>query len=266
MTMAYVVVVNPRILSEAGMPVDGVLFATCVSAAVATLIMGLWANYPIALAPGMSLNAYFAYSIVLGRGVPWQTALGVVFLSGVLFLILTLTKVREQIVNGIPDCLKHGTAGGIGLFIAFIGLRNSKIIVANSATFVGFGKISDPQVLLAAIGLIFIAVLMARRVSSAILAGILAITIAGIPLGLAHWPSHLFSLPHPTGTLLKLDLRSAAKLGLGDLIFVFFFVDLFDNVGTLVGVCEEGGFLVDGKLPRASRALLADTPGLADRP
>jgi AGZA family xanthine/uracil permease-like MFS transporter len=261
MTMAYVVVVNPRILSEAGMPVDGVLFATCASAAVATLIMGLWANYPIALAPGMSLNAYFAYSIVIGRGVPWQTALGVVFLSGVLFLILTLTKVREQIVNGIPDCLKHGTAGGIGLFIAFIGLRNSKIIVASPATFVAFGKISDPQVLLAAIGLIFIAVLMARRVSSAILLGILAITIAGIPLGLAHWPDHLFSWPHPGGTLLKLDLRSAAKLGLGDLIFVFFFVDLFDNVGTLVGVCEEGGFLVDGKLPRASRALLADAFG-----
>src|ERR1700746_491801 len=121
MAMAYVVVVNPRILGEAGMPVEGVLFATCVSPALATLVMSVWANYPIALAPGMSLNAYFAYSIVLGRGVPWQTALGVVFLSGVLFLVLTLTKVREQIVNGIPDCLKHGTAGGIGLFIAFIG-------------------------------------------------------------------------------------------------------------------------------------------------
>jgi adenine/guanine/hypoxanthine permease len=261
MTMAYVVVVNPRILSEAGMPVEGVLFATCVSAAAATLIMGLWANYPIALAPGMSLNAYFAYSIVIGRGVPWQTALGVVFLSGILFLILTLTKVREQIVNGIPDCLKHGTAAGIGLFIAFIGLRNSKIIVANPATLVSFGKISDPQVLLAAIGLVFIAVLMARRVSSAILLGIFAITIVGIPFGLAHWPDHLFSLPHPGGTLLKLDLRSAVKLGLADLVFVFFFVDLFDNVGTLVGVCEEGGFLVDGKLPRASRALLADAFG-----
>jgi AGZA family xanthine/uracil permease-like MFS transporter len=209
----------------------------------------------------MSLNAYFAYSIVIGRGVPWQTALGVVFLSGILFLLLTLTRVREQIVNGIPDCLKHGTAGGIGLFIAFIGLRNSQVIVANPATFVGFGKISDPQVLLAVIGLIFIAILMARRISGAILLGILAITIAGIPLGLAHWPEHLFSLPHPEGTFLKLDLRSAAKLGLGDLIFVFFFVDLFDNVGTLVGVCEEGGFLVDGKLPRASRALLADAFG-----
>lgn len=261
MTMAYVVVVNPRILSEAGMPVDGVLFATCISAAAATLIMGVWANYPIALAPGMSLNAYFTYSIVLGRGVPWQTALGVVFLSGLLFLMLTLTKVREQIVNGIPDCLKYGTAGGIGIFIAFIGLRNSKLIVANAATFVGFGKIDDPRVLLACAGLILIAVLMARRVGSAILLGILTITLAGIPLGLAHWPSHLFSLPHPGGTFLKLDLRSAAKLGLGELIFVFFFVDLFDNVGTLVGVCEEGGFLRDGKLPRASRALLADAFG-----
>ncbi|HKV24102.1 MAG TPA: NCS2 family permease [Candidatus Acidoferrum sp.] len=261
MTMAYVVVVNPRILSEAGMPIEGVLFATCISAAAATLVMGLWANYPIALAPGMSLNAYFTYSIVQGRGVPWQTALGVVFLSGVLFLILTLTSVREQIVNGIPDCLKYGTAGGIGLFIAFIGLRNAKVIVSNPATLVGFGKISDPQVLLACAGLILIAILMARRVGSAILLGIVVITLAGIPLGLAHWPAHLFSMPHASGTFLKLDLRSAMKLGLGELVFVFFFVDLFDNVGTLVGVCEEGGFLRDGKLPRASRALLADALG-----
>jgi adenine/guanine/hypoxanthine permease len=261
MTMAYVVVVNPQILSEAGMPVEGVLFATCISAAIATLIMGLWANYPIALAPGMSLNAYFTYSIVIGRGVPWQTALGVVFLSGLLFLLLTLTNIREQIVNGIPDCLKHGTAAGIGFFIAFIGLRNAKIIVANPATFVGLGKASDPQVLLAAAGLLLIAVLMARRIGSAILLGIVAIALAGIPLGLSHWPAHLVSLPHPSSTLLKFDLRAAAKIGLGDLIFVFFFVDLFDNVGTLVGVCEQGGFLRDGKLPRASRALLADAFG-----
>src|ERR1700689_2884465 len=213
MTMGYVVVVNPRILSQAGMPVEGVLFATCISAALATLVMGLWANYPIALAPGMSLNAYFTYSIVIGRGVPWQTALGVVFLSGLLFLLLTLTKVREHIVNGIPDCLKHGTAAGIGLFIAFVGLRNAKIIVANPATVVALGKASDPQVLLAAAGLILIAILMARRIGSAILIGIVAIALAGIPLGLDHWPSHLFSLPHPASTFLKLDLRSATRLG-----------------------------------------------------
>jgi adenine/guanine/hypoxanthine permease len=253
--------VNPRILSEAGMPVEGVLFATCISAAIATLVMGLWANYPIALAPGMSLNAYFTYSIVIGRGVPWQTALGVVLLSGILFLALTLTNVREQIVNGIPDCLKHGTAAGIGLFIAFVGFRNADIIVANPSTFVAFGKASDPQVILAAIGILLIAILMVKRVGSAILIGIVAITLIGIPLGVSHWPHQLFSWPHPSGTFLKLDLRSAAKLGLGELVFVFFFVDLFDNVGTLVGVCEQGGFLKDGKLPRASRALLADAIG-----
>src|SRR5258708_9824269 len=261
MAMAYVVVVNPQILSEAGMPADGVLFATCLSAALATLVMGLWANYPIAPAPGMSLNAYFTYSVVIGRGIPWQTALGVVFLSGLVFVLMTLTKVREHIVNDIPDCLKHGTAAGIGLFIAFIGLRNAKLIVANQATLVAFGKISEREVLLAVAGLLLTAILMARRVSGAILIGVVLIAIAGIPLGMNHWPAHLFSLPHPSGTFFKLDLADATKLGLGELIFVFFFVDLFDNVGTLVGVCEQGRFLRDGKLPRASRALLADAFG-----
>jgi AGZA family xanthine/uracil permease-like MFS transporter len=261
MTMAYVVVVNPRILAEGGMPLEGVLFATCISSAFATLVMGLWANYPIALAPGMSLNAYFTYSIVIGRGVPWQTALGVVFLSGLVFLVLTLTNIREHIVNDIPDCLKHGTAAGIGLFIAFIGLRNAKVIVANPATFVGLGKVTDREFLLAVAGLLLIAILVSRQVGGAILIGIVAIAFAGIPLGLSHWPEHLFSVPHPFGTLFKLDLRAATKLGLGELVFVFFFVDLFDNVGTLIGVCEQGGFLRDGKLPRASRALLADAFG-----
>ena len=192
---------------------------------------------------------------------PWQTALGVVFLSGLIFLVLTLTKIRERIVNDIPDCLKHGTAAGIGFFIAFIGMRNAQIIVANPATFVGIGKIADPQVLLAVLGLVVIVILMARRVTGAILIGIVGIALLGIPLKLTSWPAHFFSLPHPSGTFLKFDLRSAAHLGLGELVFVFFFVDLFDNVGTLVGVCEQGGFLRDGKFPRASRALLADAFG-----
>src|SRR5215472_9449994 len=222
MAMAYVVVVNPRILGEAGMPIDGVIFATCLSSAIATLVMALWANYPIALAPGMSLNAYFAYSIVQGRHVAWQTALGVVFLSGALFLVLTLTNIREHIVNDIPDCLKHGTAAGIGFFIAFIGLRNAKMIVANPATFVSMGKIADPEVVLAALGLILIAILMSRRVAGALLIGIFAITLAAIPLKLTTWPSHFFSLPQASGTFMKLDLSSASRLGLGELIFVFF--------------------------------------------
>src|SRR5258705_9257184 len=186
MAMAYVVVVNPQILSEAGMPADGVLFATCLSAALATLVMGLWANYPIALAPGMSLNAYFTYSVVIQRGVPWQTALGVVFLSGVLFLLLTLTKVREHIVNDIPDCLKHGTAAGIGLFIAFIGLRNAKLIVANPATLVPSGRISEREVLLAVAGLLLTAILMARRGKGAIFFLIIFILVARIPFSVDH--------------------------------------------------------------------------------
>ncbi len=260
-TMAYIIVVNPRILAEAGMPIEGVLFATCLSAAVATLVMGVAANYPIALAPGMSLNAYFTYSIVLGRGVPWTTALGVVFFSGVLFLVLTLTRVREQIVNGIPDCLKHSTAAGIGLFIAFIGLRNAKLVVAQPSTFVGLGSFADPQVQIASLGLVLTAVLMARRITGAILIGILATTVAGVLRGLGHWPTQLVALPHPSGTFLKLDLAGAMHLGLMEILLTFFFVDLFDNVGTLVGVCEQGKFMQDGRLPRAGRALLADATG-----
>ena len=175
--------------------------------------------------------------------------------------MLTLTNIREHIVNDIPDCLKHGTAAGIGFFIAFIGLRNAKIIVANPATMVGIGKASDPQVLLAPLGLMLIAILMARGWAAGSCWGSLITALAGIPLGLTSWPAHFFSLPHPSGTFLKLDFRSAFKIGFGELIFVFFFVDLFDNVGTLVGVCEQGGFLRDGKFPRASRALLADAFG-----
>jgi adenine/guanine/hypoxanthine permease len=261
MTMAYIVVVNPHILAEAGMPIESVLFATCLSAAAATLVMGLWANYPIALAPGMSLNAYFTYSIVLGRGVPWPTALGVVFLSGVLFLLLTLTQVREKIVNGIPNCLKHSTAAGIGLFIAFVGLRNAKLVVASPATFVSLGSFSEPQAQIATLGLVLTAILMARRIMGAILLGIFATTAAGVWRGLGEWPKHWVSLPHPSGTLFKLDLASAVHLGLLEVIFAFFFVDLFDNVGTLVGVCEQGGFMRNGNLPRAGRALLADAVG-----
>src|SRR5579862_5696864 len=153
-TMAYVIVVNPRILADAGMPVDGVVFATCIAGAVATMVMGLYANYPIALAPGMSLNAYFTYTVCLGMHVPWQTALGAVFFSGVLFVLLTVTRVREQIVNGIPLGLKHATAGGIGMFIAFVGLRSAKLVVGNPATFVSLGSFADPGVQAACVGIL----------------------------------------------------------------------------------------------------------------
>src|SRR5208337_4370111 len=171
-TMAYIIVVNPQILSQAGMPAEGVVFATCVSAAAATLVMGLYANYPIALAPGMSLNAYFTYAVCLNMHIPWQTALAVVFFSGTVFLLLTVTRLREQIVNGMPDCLKHSTATGIGMFIAFIGLRNAKLVVANPATFVGLGSFSNKEVQMACFGLALTLVLMARKVKGGILIGI----------------------------------------------------------------------------------------------
>ncbi len=260
-TMAYIVVVNPQILSKAGMPVEGVVFATSVSAAVATLVMGLYANYPIALAPGMSLNAYFTYSVCLGMHVPWQTALGVIFISGVVFLILTVSRVREQIVNGIPDCLKHSTAGGIGMFIAFVGLRNANLVVANPATFVSLGSFANREAQLACVGLAIMLVLMTRKITGAILIGVIATTLLGIFRGMAAWPAHVLSLPHPSGTWLKLDLPGALHLGLFEIVFVFLFVDLFDNVGTLLGVCEQGGFVKDGKIPRVGRALVSDAVG-----
>lgn len=261
MTMAYIVVVNPQILSQAGIPAEGVVFATCVSSAAATLVMGLYANYPIALAPGMSLNAYFTYSVCLGMGIPWRTALGVVFFSGVLFVLLTITRLREQIVNGIPDCLKHSTAAGIGLFIAFVGLHNARLVVAHPATFVSIGNFSLPEVQAACLGIVLTVILTARKVSGAILLGIAGTTLFGFARGIAHWPSALVSLPHPGSTLFQLDLRGALHLGLLEVVFAFLFVDLFDNVGTLMGVCEQAGFVKDGRIPRVGRILLADGVG-----
>jgi adenine/guanine/hypoxanthine permease len=260
-TMAYIIIVNPQILAQAGMPAEGVVFATCVSAAVASLVMGLYANYPIALAPGMSLNAYFTYSVCMAMHVPWRTALGVVFFSGVLFLVLTVTRVREQIVNGIPDCLKHSTAAGIGMFIAFVGLRNAKLVVANPATFVGLGSFADKEVQTACLGLVLMLMFMSRKFHGAILLGVLGTTLIGIFRGLATWPAAIFSMPHASSTFLQLDLRGASHLGLFEILFAFLFVDLFDNVGTLVGVCEQGGFVKDGKIPRVGRVLVADAVG-----
>jgi AGZA family xanthine/uracil permease-like MFS transporter len=186
---------------------------------------------------------------------------GVVFFSGVLFLILTVTRVREQIVNGIPDCLKHSTAAGIGMFIAFVGLRNAKLVVANSATFVGLGSFSDREVQTACLGLVLTLVLMARNIPGAILLGVVGTTIAGALRGISSWPTTFFSLPHPSSTFLQLDLRGAVHLGLLEILFAFLFVDSFDNVGTLVGVCEQGGFINEGKIPRVGRILMADSIG-----
>ena len=261
MTMAYIVVVNPQMLSQTGMPAEGVVFATCVSAAVATLVMGLYANYPIALAPGMSLNANFTYSVCLAMHIPWRTALGVIFFSGILFILVTVTRVREQIVNGIPDSLKHSTAAGIGMFIAFVGLRNAKLVVANPATFVSLGNFSDREVQVACFGILLTLVLMVRQVNGSILLGIAGTMLLAVLRGVAHAPASFISMPHPSGTFLQLDLRGAAHLGLLEIVFAFLFVDLFDNIGTLMGVCAQAGFVKDGKIPRVGRVLIADGVG-----
>jgi len=262
LTMAYIVVVNPSVLSQAGVPFEGALFATCVAAATSTLIMGLVANYPFALAPGMGLNAYFAYSVVGALHVPWQTALGAVFLSGVIFMLLTAGRIRALIVDAIPDPVKHATAAGIGLFIAFIGLRNGGLVVADEATLVRLGEIGSKGPLLVLGGLLLSGALMARGRRSAILVGIAAVTIAAMLLGLDPLPRDIFALPDPRGTVLQLDIRGALALGLLDIVFVFLFVDMFDTVGSLLGLAQQGGFLrEDGSLPRVNRALAADAGG-----
>lgn len=262
LTMAYIVAVNPAILADAGVPFEGALFATCMAAAAATLLMGLIANYPFALAPGMGLNAYFAYSVVGGMGVPWQTALGAVFISGVLFVLLTVSRVRALVVDAIPDALKVATAGGIGLFIAFIGLRNGGIVVADEATTVALGDLSSPPVLLALAGLVLTAALLARGWHAAIIVGILGVAGTAMLLGIADVPHAVFAVPDPSGTVLAMDIPAALALGVLDIVFVFLFVDLFDTVGSFMGLARQGGFVdADGRIPRINRALLADSGG-----
>lgn len=266
MTMAYIVVVNPAILGEAGMPVAAVAAATCLAAGFGSILMGLIANYPLALAPGMGLNAYFTYTVVKGMGVPWETALGCVFLSGVAFLVLTLVGVRQMIVAAIPKPLFSAVAAGVGLFIAFIGLKEAGIIVASPATTVALGDLTTPTAAVAILGLVLIAVLQAWRVKGAILIGILLAAAAGWALGLAKIAPGTSSLADLIATAFKLDvagafhLKGGMALAMLEIIFVFLFVDLFDNVGTLVAVTKKAGLQApDGSIPRLNRILLADS-------
>src|SRR6266404_8915523 len=257
-TMAYIIFVNPAILHETGMPFTAVVAATCLCAAFGSILMGAFARYPIALAPGMGLNAYFTYTVVKGMGVPWQTALGAVFLSGVAFLILTLTGLRQMIVAAIPTELYSAVAAGVGLFIALIGLRNAGIIVPNPATTVTLGNLRDPQTLLAVFGLLSIAVLLAWGVRAAMLLGILATTLLGAALGLVPWSPQSYNFSEISATAFKLDIASTLKIGLAEIVFVFLFVDLFDNIGTLVAVGKKARLFVDNKIPRIERIFLAD--------
>lgn len=258
-TMAYIVFVNSTILGDAGMPVTAVMAATCASAGFASILMGVFARYPIALAPGMGLNAYFTYAVVKGMGVPWQVALGAVFLSGVAFMLLTLAGIREKLFTSLPHELYPAVAVGIGLFIAFIGFRNTGLIVADPATTVTLGNMRNPTTLLAAAGLLIMAALQARGVRASILIGILTITAASAVLGLTQFTPRYYSLSEITATAFQLDIPAALRLGLLEIFFVFLFVDLFDNLGTLVAVSKKARLMeADGRIPRINRILLTD--------
>jgi AGZA family xanthine/uracil permease-like MFS transporter len=266
LTMAYIVVVNPAILGDAGLPVGAVAVATCLAAGFGSILMGLVSNYPLALAPGMGLNAYFAYTVVKGMGVPWQTALGCVFLSGAAFLVLTLAGVRQMIVNAVPRSLFAAVAGGVGLFIAFIGLKDAGIVVANPATFVGLGRLTTPATGVAVFGLLVIAVLQVRRVKAATLIGIAAAAAAGWALHIGHGPAPSWRVADLSATAFHLNIAGAFNLKSGlawtvlEIVFVFLFVDLFDNVGTLVAVTKKAGLMdAAGAIPRLNRILIADS-------
>jgi AGZA family xanthine/uracil permease-like MFS transporter len=258
-TMAYIVLVNPAILSATGMPLAAVTAATCLSAAFGSILMGVVARYPIALAPGMGLNAYFTYAVCIKLHIPWQTALGAVFLSGILFLALTVAGIRQSILYAIPHELYAAVASGIGLFIAFIGFSKAGIVVSDPETFVTLGNMRNPTVALALFGLIVMVALEVKKVRGAILIGVLATTGLAWALGLAHWTAAAGGFGSLAGTAFKLDIRGALNTGLLEIVFIFFFVDLFDNLGTLVGVTKRAGLIeADHSIPRLNRILFAD--------
>lgn len=255
LTMAYIVVVNPAILSAAGVPFDQVFIATVITAVIGTLIMALWANYPIAIAPGMGLNAYFV-SIVATQGVSYQVVFGAVFLAGLIFLLLTFTKFREHLIDAIPPSLKYGITAGIGLFIAFLGLKMSGIVVGNPETLVAFGDISDPNTILAIFGLLLTLVLIVRKVNGAIFIGMFITAIIGYIVGMLKIDG-IVSAPPPV-VFFDLDIAGVFEHSLYAVVIAYLLVTIFDTTGTMIGVAEQAGLMKDGKLPKANAALTAD--------
>jgi adenine/guanine/hypoxanthine permease len=260
LTLAYIIFVNPSILAASGMDQGAVFVATCLAAAIGTAIMGLYANYPVALAPGMGLNAYFTYGVVLGMGHSWQVALGAVFLSGLIFLVLSILPVREWIINAIPRSLKIAISAGIGLFLAIIALKNAGIVVDHPATLVTLGNLKSPEPLLACVGFLIIAVLTARRIPGAIIIAILGVTVIGVASGVTTNQGIFAMPPSLAPTLMQMDIAGALNIGLIAIVFAFLFVDLFDTAGTMVGLAHRAGMLDEnGKLPRLRQALMADS-------
>ena len=260
LTMAYILFVNPAILGETGMDKGAVFVATCLAAAIGSAIMGLIANYPIALAPGMGLNAFFTYTVVLHMGHTWQVALGAVFISATLFFILSVFRIREWIINSIPLPLRSAISAGIGLFLALVALKEAGLVIANPATLVGLGDLTSPGPLLAILGFFLIVALEAKRVTGAVMIGILVVTAIAIAIGITPFAGILSMPPSIAPTFLQLDIIGALDVGMISVIFAFLFVDLFDNTGTLIAVAKRAGLMSkDGHLPKMGRALLADS-------
>ncbi|MDX9898014.1 MAG: NCS2 family permease [Spirochaetia bacterium] len=263
MTMAYILAVNPGILSATGMPAGGVFTATALASMIATLLMALMANLPIALAPGMGLNAFFAFTVVLGMGYSWQLALTAVFVEGIIFVLMSFFNIREAIVKSIPKNVKNAVSVGIGLFIAFIGMQNAGIIVNNDATLVGLGNITQGTALVAIIGLVLTGVLLAFKVKGALLIGIVATTIIGIPFGVTNIPQGWSPVSAPAAPLFwQFDFSRLLSLDFFVVLFTFLFVDIFDTIGTLVGVTTQAKLINEkGEIPKVKQALLADAIG-----
>ena len=260
LTMAYIIFVNPAILADAGMDHGAVFVATCLAAAIGCFIMGFVANYPIAQAPGMGLNAFFTYAVVLGMGYTWQVALAAVFVSGLLFILLSVFKIREWIIHSIPLSLRTGISAGIGLFLAFIALKNAGIVVDNPATLVSLGAITSLPAVLASIGFFLTIALVNRGIKGAVMIAILAVTGLGLAFGDVQWAGIMSTPPSIAPTFLQLDFSAVFEVGMISVVFAFLFVDLFDTAGTLVGVTQKAGLMdKDGKIPRLSKALLADS-------
>lgn len=260
LTMAYILFVNPSVLGETGMDKGAIFVATCLAGAIGSVVMGMIANYPIALAPGMGLNVFFTFTVVKGMGYTWEVALGAVFLSACIFFILSVFKIREWIINSIPLELRSAIAAGIGLFLALVALEGSGIVVDSPATLVTLGDLSQPAALLAILGFFLIVVLDGLKVTGAVLLGILTVTVLSIVLGLNEFHGVTSMPPSLAPTFLQLDIRGAFDIGLVSVIFAFLFVDLFDNSGTLIAVAKKAGLMrADGHLPKMGRALIADS-------
>lgn len=259
LTMAYIIILNPSVLSKTGMDFDGVFFATIIASVVGCLFMGIFANYPIAIAPSLATNAYFAFVVVISMGIPWQEALGAVFISALIFLLLSLTSFRQAVINSIPSSMKEGISAGIGLFISFVGLQNAHIIVASPSTLVTLGNLTDPITYMSLLGLFISVVLIINNVRGALFLGMIIISIISFFFGYISLPDTIFNTPEFGNTFMQMDIMGAISHNLFTIIFTFFIVTLFDTTGTMLGIAKQAGLMKNNTFPNVQSAFLADS-------